>query len=90
MTYKQPAAGVRRRRTASSYRKLAVSVPANLVGAGEAEVRANHASSVSAFISDAVEEKLERDRLQEALDEVWRHKPMTKAERAWADKILQG
>ena len=89
MTYKR-GAGVKRRRSASSYRKLAVSVPTELVEAVEEEVRARHAPSVSAFISDAVEQKLERDRLQEALDEVWREKPMTERERAWADKILQG
>jgi metal-responsive CopG/Arc/MetJ family transcriptional regulator len=89
MTYKH-GSGVKRRRSASSYRKLAVSVPAELVEAVEEEVRARHAPSVSAFISDALEQKLERDRLQEALDEVWREKPMTRRERAWADKILQG
>ncbi len=89
MTYKNEPAGVRRRRSASSYRKLAVSVPAELVKAVEDEVRAHHSSSVSAFVSDAVEEKLERDRLQEALDEVWKVKQMTQKERAWADKILR-
>ena len=89
MTYKR-GAGVKRRRSASSYRKLAVSVPTELVEAVEEEVRARHAPSVSAFISDALEQKLERDRLQEALDDVWREKPMTERERAWADKILQG
>ena len=64
-------------------------MPAELVKAVEAEVRAHHAPSVSAFISDAVEEKLERDRLQEVLDEVWREQPMTDKERAWADRILR-
>lgn len=82
--------GARRRRASRSYRKLAVSVPSDLVKAVVAEVRAHHASSVSAFISDALEEKLERDRLQEVLDEVWREKPMTAEERAWADRLLQG
>jgi hypothetical protein len=81
--------GIRRRRSASSYRKLAISMPAALVDAVEVEVRVQHAASMSAFVSDAVEEKLERDRLQEALDEVWAAKPMTPKERAWADKILR-
>jgi metal-responsive CopG/Arc/MetJ family transcriptional regulator len=80
---------IRRRPQVSNYRKLAVSVPTRLVEAVEGEVQARHAASVSAFISDAVEEKLERDRLQEALDEVWAKRPMTRKERAWADKILQ-
>lgn len=43
----------------------------------------------AAFISDAVEEKLDRDRLQEVLDETWRERPMTEKERAWADRILK-
>ena len=73
----------------SEYRKLAVSVPAKFVEAVESEVRARHAKSVSAFVSQALAEKLERDHLQEALDEVWAKKPMTKEERAWADKLLQ-
>ncbi|MBI3184937.1 MAG: ribbon-helix-helix protein, CopG family [Myxococcales bacterium] len=90
MTSKRASTGVRRRRSAASYRKLAVSVPSELVGAVEHEVRAGNAPSVSAFISDAVEEKLERDRLQEALDEVWRERPMTRRERAWADRLLGG
>jgi hypothetical protein len=86
----QRASGVRRRRAAAAYRKVAVSVPAELIEAVEGEVRAKHAPSVSAFISDAVEEKLERDRLQEALDEVWKERPMTAREREWADAILRG
>jgi hypothetical protein len=87
MTTKREA-GTRRRRSASSYRKIAVSVPAELVQAVEAEVRARHAPSVSAFISTAVEEKLERDHLQELLDETWKKQPMTDKERAWADRLL--
>ena len=90
MTKKSTSVGVRRRRSASSYRKLAISVPTPLALAVEGEVRAQNSPSVSAFISDAVEEKRERDRLQEALDEVWKKKPITKGERAWADKILRG
>jgi metal-responsive CopG/Arc/MetJ family transcriptional regulator len=85
MTAKQ----TRRRPLVSNYRKLAVSVPRNLVEAVESEVQARHAASVSAFIAAAVEEKLERDQLQEALDEVWAKGSMTKKERAWADKILR-
>lgn len=85
MTKKQK---IQRRPLVSSYRKLAVSVPSKLVDAIQGEVTARHSASVSAFISEAVEEKLERDRLQEALDSVWAQAPMTKKERTWADKIL--
>lgn len=90
MTNRTHRQGVRRRRTGSSYRKVAVSVPAELVAAVEDEMRARKAPSLSAYISEALEEKLERDRLQELLDEVWREKPMTDRERSWADKLLQG
>jgi hypothetical protein len=89
MTTKR-GAGARRRRSAASYRKLAISVPSRLVKAVQGEVRAHHAGSVSAFISDAVEEKLQRDLLQDALDEVWRERPMTAKELAWAKRILAG
>lgn len=90
MTYRREATGLKRRRSASRYRKLAISIPTELAAAIEIEVGARHAPSVSAFVSEAVEEKLERDRLQEILDQVWKDKPMTQKERAWADKILRG
>jgi Arc/MetJ-type ribon-helix-helix transcriptional regulator len=80
----------RRRSAGGPFRKIAVSMPSALLDAVEQEVRADGASSVSAFLSEAVAEKLERDLLQEALDEVWREKPMTDEERAWADRILLG
>ncbi len=81
---------LRRRRSAPSYTKLAVSVPSELLDAMKGEMRARNAASVSAYISEAVEEKLERDRLQDMLNLVWREKPMTVKERRWADKILRG
>ena len=79
----------RRRSAGPTCRKLAISVPEPLAKAVAGEVRAHRASSVSAFIAKAVEEKLERDRLQEALDEVWCNQPMTEEERQWADRMLQ-
>ena len=79
-----------KKRGGTTYRKLAISVPSVLAQAVVGEVRARRAPSVSAFVSKAVEEKLERDRLQEALDEVWRDKPMTEKERQWADSLLRG
>jgi hypothetical protein len=80
---------IRRRRGRQSFRKVAVSVPARLLDAVEEQVRSRNADSVSAFVSDAVEEKLERDLLPEALDEAWRDKPITKREKQWADRILR-
>jgi hypothetical protein len=36
------------------------------------------------------QEKFQHDRLHEALDEVWRARPMTAKGRAWAKRILAG
>jgi Arc/MetJ-type ribon-helix-helix transcriptional regulator len=78
-----------RRPKGTAYRKLAISVPSFLAEEVAGQVYARRTPSVSAFISKAVEEKLERDLLQEALDEVWRARPMTRKERAWADRTLE-
>jgi hypothetical protein len=78
----------RSRSTKANYRKLAISVPGVLAEEVAGEVYARRAPSVSAFISKAIEEKLERDLLQQALDEVWCERPMTRKEGAWADKLL--
>ena len=86
MTAKSPT---QRRTAKSAYRKLTVSMPGRVLSAVEEQVKERHAASVSAYISRAVEETLERDCLQAALDEVWRDAPMTEKERAWADKILR-
>jgi hypothetical protein len=72
----------------SAYEKLAITLPRGLADSARAEAKATGAGSFSAFIATAVEEKLERDRLREALDEVFRDEPMTEAEREWADKLL--
>ncbi len=81
---------MRRRRVEHSYRKLAISVPAELMVAVEKQVHANQAASVSAFFAGAAQEKLLRDHLQDLLDRTWKKAPMTEAEREWADKILEG
>jgi Arc/MetJ-type ribon-helix-helix transcriptional regulator len=73
---------------AVSYQKRAVSLPKALARAVDAQVRAKNATSFSAFVADALGEKLERNGLQALLDEVWAKEPMTDEERAWADKIL--
>jgi len=54
--------------------------PRRGTGAGE--------PSLSAFITAAVEEKLERDDLRAALDGIFRDAPLTDQERAWADRTL--
>ncbi len=72
----------------SAYEKLAITVPRHLAEAAREEVRARRLPSLSAFIAQALAEKLEQDRLQAALDEVFRKQPMTEAEREWADRLL--
>jgi hypothetical protein len=71
-----------------SYVKLAVTLPERLALAARAEAEAIGSPSLSAFIAGAVEEKLERDHLQEILDEIFHEQPMTEEERRWADHIL--
>jgi hypothetical protein len=82
----KPAGRSRRR----AFVKLAVTLPEPLAKAARAEAEATGSPSLSAFIARAVEEKLERGRLQEVLDEIFREQPMTDEEREWADRILLG
>ncbi len=70
--------------------KLAVSLPVQLAQAAREGAEAIGSPSLSAFIASAVQEKLERDRLQEVLDEIFREQPMTDEERHWADRVLHG
>ncbi|MBI3979597.1 MAG: CopG family transcriptional regulator [Chloroflexi bacterium] len=85
---REPARGRRPRQV--SHEKLAVSLPRNLAQAARAEVQAGQAPSLSALIAAALAEKLERDRLQEVLDEIFCEQSMTEEERAWADRLLEG
>jgi hypothetical protein len=54
------------------------------------EATEGRAKSVSAFVSEAVEQRLEHDSLQGILDAIFRDNPMTDQEREWADSILRG
>lgn len=70
-------------------RKIAVSVPEDLVLAAEAAVRAGRSSSVSAYVSDALAEKGRRDVLLDVLDEMDReHGAPSREDRAWARRTL--
>jgi len=68
--------------------KLAITLPSDLAQAARAEVKVRHARSLSAFIAQAVEEKLEKDDLDRVLDEIFAEQPMTEEERAWAYGLL--
>ena len=71
-------------------RKVAVSVPADLVEGAEAAVAAGQAASVSAYFSDALREKAQRDSLIEVLDAMDRElgRPDREAT-AWARDVLR-
>jgi hypothetical protein len=71
-----------------AYARLAITLPRETARRVRAEVRDAAAPSVSAYIARAVEEKLERESLQEILDEIFRGNPLTDDERAWADRAL--
>ena len=70
-------------------RKIAVSVPEELVARVEEEVNAGRAASVSAYVSEAVAEKTRADDLVAVLDDMDRQlgKPSKEAEE-WARRVL--
>lgn len=80
--------GTRRRRGATSFRKLAISLPEDLASRLEREVENRHSPSVSAFISDVLSEKLRQEGLQELIDEIVGERPLTQKEKRWAAKIF--
>lgn len=47
------------------------------------------APSLSAYLLQVVESDLQTQDFDEILDEVFRKRPMTDEERAWADEILE-
>jgi hypothetical protein len=78
----------RRAARGSGYEKVAVSLPRETAQRARAEAQARGEPSLSAFVTAAVEEKLERDDLRALLEEIFRGEPVTDAERAWADRAL--
>jgi len=70
-------------------RKIAVSVPEELVAEAEAAVASGRASSVSAYVSQALGEKTRRDRLIDVLDEMDRELgPPSPGAQTWARQVL--
>ena len=65
-------------------------MPAEVVRLAKREVAAGRAKSLSAFVSEAVDEKLRRDELTAILDamDVEHGKP-TKAAKTWAKRVLE-
>ena len=70
-------------------RKIAVSVPEDLVVEAEQAVAAGRAPSVSAYVSDALRAKARNDRIIDVLDEMDRELgPPGKRAQAWARQVL--
>lgn len=72
--------------------KIAVSLPPRLVKAARAAVRRGRAPNVSAYVADALADKVMLDDLSALLTEMLEETggPLTKAERRAADRILRG
>ena len=73
-----------------THEKIAITLPTDLARAARAEAKVRQSHSLSAFIAQAVEEKLEKDNLQRILDDIFAENPMTDEERSWADELLTG
>ena len=70
--------------------KVALTVPADVLRLARMEVRAGHAKSLSAFVSEAIDEKLRRDALAEVLDAMdAEHGRPNREARAWAKSVLR-
>ena len=70
--------------------KIAVSLPTELVDGARAAVRAGRATSVSAYVAEALEQYANTGDLASLVDEMLAATggPMTDEERAWADQVL--
>ena len=70
--------------------KLAISLPASLAARARRAARTGRAASFSAYVADALEEKVKRDDLDALLDEMLAETggPMTSAERRRAEREL--
>ncbi|HVV50613.1 MAG TPA: toxin-antitoxin system antitoxin subunit [Polyangia bacterium] len=69
--------------------KVAITIPAEVLEAAKKEVAAGHAPSLSALVSDAVDEKVRRNELAALLDALdAKHGKPDRAARAWAKKVL--
>lgn len=71
--------------------KIAVSLDEELVAAVKEQVSSGQADSVSAYVSEALEDKLKVDDASAFYEQVLLDSggPMTDEERAWADKALE-
>jgi len=70
--------------------KVALTIPSEVLRLAQKEVRAGRAKSLSAFVSEAVDEKVRRDELSSILDAMDAElgKP-NKAAMVWARRVLR-
>ena len=70
--------------------KIAVSVPAETLRLAKKQVKAGHAKSLSALVTEALDEKVSRNELAEILEAMDREfgKP-SKVAQAWAKRVLK-
>jgi Arc/MetJ-type ribon-helix-helix transcriptional regulator len=74
----------------TSVQKIAVSLPKQIVDRARRAVRSGRAKSVSAYVADALEEKVKLDELDQLLNEMLAESAgaLTAAERRAADRTL--
>jgi len=69
--------------------KLAITLPTDVLKLAKKQVKTGRAKSLSAFISEAVDEKLRRDELEKLLDTLdAQHGPPNRAAQRWAKRVL--
>jgi hypothetical protein len=71
-----------------AHEKLAVSLPTELAEAVRAEARARNSPSISAFVAEALAEKIEKDQLQAVLDDILSDRPPTEEDERWVNEAL--
>lgn len=70
--------------------KVALSMPADVLRLARKQVAAGRAKSLSAFVSEAVDEKLRRDELLAILDAMdVEHGVPSKGATSWAKRVLR-
>ena len=69
--------------------KVAFTIQSGTLVLAKKAVKRGRAKSLSAFVNDALEEKVERDQLTEILDRMdLEYGKPSKADRAWAKRVL--
>jgi antitoxin ParD1/3/4 len=69
--------------------KIAVAIRRNVLELARKEVEEGRAKSLSAYITDAIDERLRRDELERLLDRMdAEHEPPSKRAKAWARRVL--